>query len=75
MTIGAAAEPRTATLPPTLQPGLDPIGKLFSKLKAFLQARAKRTVEALWCTVCEILRLIKPQECANYLTVGGYDLE
>lgn len=61
-------------LPPH-SPDFNPIEKAFSKLKALLRARAKRTVEALWDTVGEIVALFKPQECANYFTVSGYDPE
>jgi transposase len=49
--------------------------KAFSKLKALLRARAKRTVEALWDTVGEIIGLFKPQECANYFAACGYEPE
>jgi hypothetical protein len=44
-------------------------------LKALLRARAKRTVEAIWDTVGEIVALFKPQECANYFVACGYDPE
>ncbi|NTJ62916.1 hypothetical protein G6M50_15305 [Agrobacterium rhizogenes] len=53
----------------------NPIKKAFSKLKALLRAISKRTVEALWDTVCETVALFKPQECANHFTAYGYDLE
>jgi len=51
---------------PPYSPDFNPIEKAFAKLKAPLRARAKRTVEALWDTVGEIVALFKPQECANY---------
>ncbi|MBB3387280.1 transposase [Rhizobium sp. BK609] len=60
---------------PPYSPDFNPIEKAFSKLKALLRARAKRTVEALWDTVGEIVALFKPQECANYFMACGYDPE
>ena len=60
---------------PPYSPDFNPIEKAFSKFKALLRARAKRTVEALWDTVGEIVALFKPQECANYFMACGYDPE
>lgn len=60
---------------PPYSPDFNPIEKAFSKLKALLRARAKRTVEALWDTVGEIVALFKPHECANYFKACGYDPE
>ena len=54
------------TLPSSLQPGLKPIEKAFAELKAFLRAKAERTVEGLWNTVGQTVTLFEPQECANY---------
>lgn len=60
---------------PPYSPDFNPIEKAFSKLKALLRARAKRTVEALWDTVGEIVTLFKPQESANYFKACGHDPE
>ena len=60
---------------PPYSPDFNPIEKAFSKLKALLRARAKRTVEALWDAVGEIVPLFKPEECANYFTSCGYEPE
>lgn len=56
---------------PPYSPDCNPIEKAFSKLKAILRARAKRTVEALWVAVGEIVALFKAQECANYFKACG----
>ena len=57
---------------PPYSPDLNPIEKLFSKLKALLRAAAERTVDALWDRVGEILNLISPAECQNYIRHAGY---
>jgi hypothetical protein len=44
-----------------------------SKLKALLRAKAERSVDALWNTVGDIVKLFEPQECANYFAAAGYD--
>lgn len=58
---------------PPYSPDFNPIEMAFSKLKAHLRAKAKRTVEALWDAVGEIIKLFQPQECANYFAACGYD--
>ncbi|RVH47652.1 IS630 family transposase, partial [Sinorhizobium meliloti] len=50
-----------------------PIENAFSKLKALLRARAERSVDALWNTVGDIVKLFEPQECANYFAAAGHD--
>ena len=49
--------------------------KAHAKLKAFLRAKAERTVVDLWNTVGPIVPLLEPQECANYFKSCGYDPE
>jgi len=49
------------------------IENAFSKLKALLRARAERSVDALWNSVGDIVKLFEPQECANYFAAAGYD--
>lgn len=51
----------------------NPIENAFSKLKALLRAKAERSVDALWNTVRDIVKLFEPQECANYFAAAGYD--
>jgi len=57
---------------PPYSPDLNPIEKLFSKLKALLRAAAERTIDDLWGRIGAILDLIDPQECKNYFRHAGY---
>jgi transposase len=57
---------------PPYSPDLNPIEKLFAKLKAFLRKAAKRSVEALWNKIGEVLDTISSTECANYFASSGY---
>lgn len=57
---------------PAYSPDLNPIEKLFAKLKALLRKAAKRTVEALWEHIGTLLDAFPPQECANYFASSGY---
>jgi transposase len=58
---------------PPYSPDLNPIEKLFSKLKALLRAAAERTVDALWDRVGQILEQISKAECQNYIRYAGYE--
>jgi transposase len=58
---------------PPYSPDFNPIENAFSKLKAHLRARAERSIDALWNSVGEIVKLFEPQECANYFAAAGYD--
>lgn len=58
---------------PPYSPDLNPIEKLFSKLKALLKKAAHRTVDALWTEIGKLLDAFSPQECANYFTAAGYN--
>ena len=57
---------------PPYSPDLNPIEKLFAKLKALLRKAAKRTVDALWDHIGLLLDTISPAECANYFASSGY---
>lgn len=57
---------------PPYSPDLNPIEKLFAKLKAMLRKAAKRTVDALWHTLGQLLDTISPTECKNYFVACGY---
>jgi transposase len=57
---------------PPYSPDLNPIEKLFAKLKALLRKAAKRSVEALWTQIGELLNTLSATECANYFTSSGY---
>ena len=67
----AAAGATLLYLPP-YSPDLNPIEKLFAKLKALLRKAAKRSVEALWQEIGELLNTLSPTECANYFTSSRY---
>jgi transposase len=51
---------------PPYSPDLNPIEKLFAKLKAMLRKAGKRTVDALWDEVGILLDTIQPTECQNH---------
>ena len=53
-------------------PDLNPIEKMFSKLKALLRKAARRTVETLWEEIGKLLETISPSECENYFRSCGY---
>ena len=57
---------------PPYSPDLNPIEQFFSKLKARLRKAAERSVGTLWTRIGEIVRNIKPDECARYLAHDGY---
>ena len=65
------AEPGDSYLP-AYSPDLNPIEKLFAKLKAMLRKAAKRTVDALWDEVGKLLDTFSAQECSNYFSSSGY---
>jgi putative transposase len=57
---------------PKYSPDLNPIEMLFSKLKHGLRKAAKRTEDAVYQAVVELLPTIEPNECANYFAKAGY---
>jgi transposase len=57
---------------PPYSPDLNPIEKMFSKLKALLRKAATRTDNALWNEIGRLLDAFPPQECSNYLASSGY---
>ena len=69
-----AIEERGATLRflPAYSPDLNPIEKMFSKLKALLRKAAHRSVNALWEEIGRLLESISPSECKNYFRSSGY---
>ena len=62
---------RILYLPP-YSPDLNPIEKLFAKLKAMLRKAGKRTVGALWEEVGVLLDTVSPRECRHYFASWGY---
>jgi transposase len=57
---------------PPYSPDLNPIEKLFSKLKTLLRKAAKRSVDELWKEIGELLNTVSKSECANYFASSGY---
>lgn len=57
---------------PAYSPDLNPIEMLFAKLKAFLRAKALRTVDGLWNALGPIADCVSPEECKNFLRHAGY---
>jgi transposase len=57
---------------PPYSPDLNPIEKLFAKLKAMLRKASRRTIEALWDKLGELIDTLSPQECLNYFQSCGY---
>ena len=67
----AAAGAMVLDLPP-YSPDLNPIEKLFAKLKSLLRKAAKRSTEELWKEIGELLDTVTASECANYFASSGY---
>lgn len=66
-----ASGARLRYLPP-YSPDLNPIEKLFSKLKARLRKAAARDREALWKEIGALLSTVSASECTNYFDSCGY---
>ena len=72
--VKAAIEAAGASLRylPPYSPDLNPIEKLFAKLKARLKKAAHRTVDALWHEIGKLLNAFSATECRNYFASAGY---
>ncbi len=57
---------------PPYSPDLNPIEKLFAKLKTLLRKAAIRTVDALWEYIGTLIEVFTPDECSNYFASCGY---
>lgn len=66
-----AAGAQLRFLPP-YSPDLNPIEKVFSKLKSFLRRAQARTRDMLWDAIGSALETITPSDCLNCLTACGY---
>ena len=53
-------------------PDLNPIEKVFSKLKAYLRSAAARTVEGLIAAMGDALRAIRPGDLRGWFRHSGY---
>jgi transposase len=57
---------------PPYSPDLNPIEKLWSKVKAWLRRIAARTIDGLVAALGDALRDVDEQECRNYFASCGY---
>src|SRR5206468_3944805 len=57
---------------PAYSPDLNPIERMFSKLKAYLRTAAARTVEGLYEALGEALRTVTDQDIAGWFGSCGY---
>jgi transposase len=57
---------------PAYSPDLNPIERLFSKLKAALRSAAARTVDALIDAMADALRAIRPGDIRAWFAHSGY---
>jgi len=57
---------------PPYSPDFNPIEKFFSKLKALLRKAAKRSIDALWNEIADLLNAVTPSECSNFFASCGY---
>lgn len=57
---------------PPYSPDLNPIEKLFAKLKVLLRRAATRAVDALWDQIGSLLDVFSANECNNYFKSSGY---
>ena len=58
---------------PKYSPDLNPIEMLFSKLKHGLRKAARRTQDAIYRALADLLPAVQPSECANYFAKAGYN--
>ena len=57
---------------PAYSPDLNPIEKMWSKIKAILRALEARTQEALDQAIAAALEAVTPQDAMNWFTACGY---
>jgi transposase len=57
---------------PKYSPDLNPIEMLFSKLKHALRRAAKRTEQAVYHAIVDILPTVSSTQCENYFVKAGY---
>ena len=66
-----AAGARLWYLPP-YSPDLNPIEQTFAKIKHWMRAAQRRTVEDTWRQIGRLVATIEPGECSNYFVNAGY---
>lgn len=57
---------------PAYSPDLNPIEKLWSKVKAWLRRIEAKNFQALWHAVADALKHVTKQECNHYFASCGY---
>ena len=57
---------------PSYSPDFNPIEEAFAKIKHWMRAAQKRTVEQAWRHIGDLAASIDPSECANYFANAGY---
>ena len=57
---------------PPYSPDFNPIEKFFSKLKALLRKASKRSIDALWKEIGDLLDAVTAGECSNFFASCGY---
>ena len=67
----AAAGARLWYLPP-YSPDLNPIEQAFAKIKHWMRAAQRRTIEDVWRHLASLLASIEAHECSNYFANAGY---
>lgn len=59
---------------PPYSPDLNPIEKLWSKVKAYLRRAQARCFDAIGEALTRVLRTVSPTECNNYFRSCGYGM-
>jgi transposase len=67
----AAAGAELRFLPP-YSPDLNPIERMFSKLKAWLRSAKQRTIDGLIAAMGDALRAVRPADLAGWFCHSGY---
>jgi transposase len=57
---------------PPYSPDLNPIEKVWAKVKALLRKAATRTTQALWDAIADALRAVTAEDCRNSFDHCGY---
>jgi transposase len=57
---------------PPYSPDMNPIEKIFSKIKAWLRSAQARTEATLYDAIADALRSITPTDCRNCFRAAGY---
>jgi putative transposase len=66
-----AASARLWYLPP-YSPDLNPIEQTFAKIKHWMRAAQKRTIDDICQHIGSLVTTISPAECSNYFANAGY---